>query len=60
MQVSKRGEVQLRQSDYFVAKDSTNHFNLHAQSIATVQKSELTRTRQGASVTNVLLLIRTS
>jgi hypothetical protein len=48
MEVSKRAEVQLRQSDYFVAKDSTNHFNLHAQSIATVQKSELTRTGQGS------------
>ena len=48
MEVSKRAEVQLHQSDYFVAKDSTNHFNLHAQSIATVQKSELTRTGQGS------------
>jgi len=48
MEVSKRAEVQLRQSDYFVAKDSTNHFNLDAQSIATVQKSELTRTGRGS------------
>jgi hypothetical protein len=45
-EVSKTAEVQLRQSDYFVAKDFTNHFNLHAQSIATVQKAELTRTGQ--------------
>jgi hypothetical protein len=48
MEVSKRAEVQLHQSDYFVAKDSTNHFNLHVQSIATVQKSDLTRTGQGS------------
>jgi hypothetical protein len=40
-------EAQLRRSDYFVAKDFTNHFNLHAQSIATVGKSELTPTAQG-------------
>jgi len=46
--VSKTAEVQMRQSDYFVAKDFTNHFNLHGQSIATVQKSELTRTGQGS------------
>jgi len=46
--VSKTAEVQMRQSDYFVAKDRTNHFNLHGQSIATVQKSELTRTGQGS------------
>jgi hypothetical protein len=46
--VSKTAEAQLRRSDYFVAKDFTNHFNLHAQSIATVQKSELTRTGQGS------------
>jgi hypothetical protein len=39
-----RTEAQLRRSDYFVAKDFTNHFNLHAQSIATVGKSELTPT----------------
>jgi hypothetical protein len=46
--VSKTAEVQRRQSDYFVAKDFTNHFNLHGQSIATVQKSEFTRTGQGS------------
>jgi hypothetical protein len=46
--VSKTAEAQLRRSDYFVAKDFTNHFNFHAQSIATVQKSELTRTGQGS------------
>ena len=40
MGVSKTAEAQLRRSDYFVAKDFTNHFNLHAQSIATVGKSE--------------------
>ena len=43
-EVSKAAEARLRQSDYFVAKDFTNHFNLHAHtSIATMQKSELTR-----------------
>lgn len=47
MAVSKTAEAQLRRSDYFVAKDFTNHFTLHAQSIATVQKSEITRTRRG-------------
>jgi hypothetical protein len=39
-------EAQLHRSDYFVAKDFTNHFNLHAQSIATVGNSELTPTAQ--------------
>jgi hypothetical protein len=51
MGVSKTGEVQVRQSDHsdhFVTKDSTNHFNLPGQSIATVQKSEPTRTGQGS------------
>lgn len=47
MGVSKTAKVQMRQSDYFVAKDFTTHFNLHVQSIATVPKSELTRTGQG-------------
>jgi hypothetical protein len=47
MGVSKIGEAQLRQSAYFVAKDFTNHFNLQAQSIAIVQKSELARPGQG-------------
>jgi hypothetical protein len=42
------GVSKLRRSHYFVAKDFTNHLNLHAQSIATVQKSELTRTGQGS------------
>jgi hypothetical protein len=46
MGMSKTAEV--RQSDHFVAKDFTNHFNLHGQSIATVKKSELTRTGQGS------------
>ena len=46
--VSKTAQVQLRRSDYFVAKDFTNHFNLHAQSIATVGKSERTPTAQGS------------
>jgi hypothetical protein len=41
-------KAQLRRSDYFVAKDFTNHFNLHAKSIATVGKSELTPTAQGS------------
>ena len=44
--VSKTVEMRMRQSDYFVAKDFTNHFNLHAQSIVTVQKSEPPRTAQ--------------
>ena len=48
MRVSKTAEAQLRRSDYFVAKDFTNHFNLRTQSIATAQKSELTRTGQGS------------
>jgi hypothetical protein len=48
MRVSKTAEAQLRRSDYFVAKDFTNHFNLRAQSIATAQKSELARTGQGS------------
>jgi hypothetical protein len=47
MGVPKTAKVQLRRSDYLVAKDFTNHFNLHAQSIATVKKSELTPTAQG-------------
>jgi len=37
--VSKTAEAQVHRSDYFVAKDFTNHSNLHAQSIATVPKS---------------------
>ena len=49
MGVSKTAEAQLRRSDYFVAKDFTNHFNFHAQSLATAQKSELTRTGQGSA-----------
>jgi hypothetical protein len=49
MGVSKTAEAPLRRSDYFVAKDFTNHFNLHAQSLATAQKSELTRTGQGSA-----------
>jgi hypothetical protein len=48
MGVSKTAEVQMRQSDHFVTKDFTNHFNLPGQSIATVQKSEPTRTGQGS------------
>jgi hypothetical protein len=48
MGVSKRAEAHLRQSAYFVAKDFTNHFSLHAQSIATVQKSALTRSAQAS------------
>jgi len=52
MGVSKTAEVQMHQSDHFVTKDFTkdftNHFNLHGQSIATVQKSEPTRTGQGS------------
>jgi hypothetical protein len=46
MAVSKTAGEQMPQSDYFVAKDFTNHFNLHGQSIATVQKPELSRTGQ--------------
>jgi hypothetical protein len=56
MGVSKTAEVKTRQSDYFVAKDFTNHFNLHAQKIVTVQKSELTRTGQG-SVSNKRVVV---
>jgi hypothetical protein len=44
--VSKTVEMRMRHSDYFVAKDSTHHFNLYTQSIVTVQKSELPRTGQ--------------
>lgn len=47
-EMSKATEVRLRQSDYFVAKDFTTHFNFHAHSIATIQKSELTRNAQGS------------
>jgi hypothetical protein len=43
--LSKMAGMRMRQSDSFVAKDFTNHFDLHAQSIAIVQKSELTRSR---------------
>jgi hypothetical protein len=46
MGVSKTAETHLHQSTDFVAKDFTNHFNLHAQSIVTVQKSELSGTGQ--------------
>jgi hypothetical protein len=48
MGVSKTREAQLRRPAYFVAKDFTNHFSLRAQSVATVQKSELTRLGQGS------------
>jgi hypothetical protein len=48
MGVSKTTEAQLRRPAYFVAKDFTNHFSLRAQSIAIVQKSELTRPGQGS------------
>lgn len=44
--VSKTVETRMGHSDYFVAKDVTNHFNLPAQSTVTVQKSELSRTAQ--------------
>jgi hypothetical protein len=47
-EMSKPAEVRLRQSDYFVAKDFTTHFDFHAHSIATIQKSELTRSAQGS------------
>jgi hypothetical protein len=46
MGVSRTAETHLHQSTDFVAKDFTNHFNLHAQSIVTVQKSEIPRTGQ--------------
>ena len=45
-EVSKAAEVQLRQSNYFVAKDFRNHFSLHAHGVETKQKSELTRNAQ--------------
>ena len=48
MDVSKTAEAHQRRSAYFVAKDFTNHFNLRAQSIAIVQKPELTRPGQGS------------
>jgi hypothetical protein len=42
------GEAQRHQSDYdFVAEDFTNHFDLHAPSIAVLQNSELKRNTQG-------------
>jgi hypothetical protein len=44
--LSKMAGMRMRQSDSFVAKDFTNHFNLHAQSIAIVQKSDLTHSGQ--------------
>ena len=44
----KAAEAQPHRSDYFVAKDFTNHFKLHAHSIATLQKSELRRSAQGS------------
>jgi hypothetical protein len=47
-EMSKAAEVRLRQSDYFVAKDFATHFNFHAHSIATIQKSGLTRNAQGS------------
>jgi hypothetical protein len=43
MGVSKTAETHLGQSTDFVAKDFTNHFNLHHENIATVQKAELPR-----------------
>ena len=46
MGVSKMAAMRMRHSDSFVAKDFTNHFNLHAQSIAIVQKSESTHSGQ--------------
>jgi hypothetical protein len=47
-EVPKAAEAQLRQSDYFVAKDFTYHFTLHAHKNATMQKSELKRNAQGS------------
>jgi hypothetical protein len=47
-EVPKATEAQLRQSGYFVAKDFTNHFKLHAHNIATMQNSELKRNAQGS------------
>jgi hypothetical protein len=44
--LSKMAGMRMRQSDSFVAKDFTNHFNLHAQGIAIVQKSDLTHSGQ--------------
>ena len=49
-------EARLRRSGYFVAKDFTNHFNLHAQSIATVGKSELAPTAQGSVMGELKIL----
>ena len=46
MGVSKMAGMRMRRSDSFVAKDFTNHFNLHAQSIAIVHKSEFTHSGQ--------------
>jgi hypothetical protein len=45
----KAGGAQRQQSDYdFVAEDFTNHFDLHAPSIAVLQNSELKRNAQGS------------
>ncbi|MDQ6652391.1 MAG: hypothetical protein M3Y84_06575, partial [Acidobacteriota bacterium] len=46
-EVAKAAEAQLRQSDYFVAKDFTNHFKTGAHNIATAQKSDLKPNGQG-------------
>jgi hypothetical protein len=54
--VSNPGKVELRRSDYFVAKDFTNRVNVHAGSVATMQKSELTRTGRGG-VTNKRVVV---
>lgn len=56
MGVSKTTEAQLRRPAYFVAKDFTNHFRFRAQSVAPVQKSELTRLGQG-SVSQKLIVV---
>jgi hypothetical protein len=44
--LSKMAGMRMRQSDSSMAKDSTNHFNLHAKGIAIAQKSDLTRSGQ--------------
>lgn len=46
MGVSKMAGMRMSHSDSFVAKDFTNHINLHAESIAIVQKSEFTHSGQ--------------
>lgn len=60
MGVSKTAEVQMRQSDHFVTKDFTNHFNLHGQSIATVNSRKGPRWMSPSKQTRKTLSKRTN